>query len=138
MIKKFENFDTQRRLFLDDWRIPRDCAQYMWQRKVDCKIFHEEWDIVRSYGQFVAWVEKNGIPDLVSFDYDLDDVDELKEELPFEDWFNLEENRPYKGTDCLRYLIRKCNDTGTKLPNCIIHSVNPDGCQELKELIYAN
>ena len=61
MIKKFENFDflPTKRLFLDDWRIPRDCATYMWQRKVDCRIFHEEWDVVRSYGQFVAWI---GLP----------------------------------------------------------------------------
>ena len=79
MIKNFENFDyvDTKRLFLDDWRVPTDCAQYMWQRKVDCRIFHKEWDIVRSHGQFVDWIEKNGIPDVVSFDYDLDDVEEL-------------------------------------------------------------
>ncbi len=138
MIKKFENFNTIKRLFLDDWRVPRDCAQYMWQRKVDCRIFHEEWDIVRSYGQFVKWIDENGIPDLVSFDYDLDDVEELKEDLPIEEWFNLDENRAYKGTDCLRYLIRKCSEVGSTLPECIVHSANPDGCDELKQLIEAN
>jgi hypothetical protein len=139
MIKNFENFDLlpTTRLFLDDWRNPKDCAQYMWQRRVDCRIFHEEWDIVRSYGQFVNWIDKNGIPDVVSFDYDLDDVEELKEELPIEEWFNLDENRAYKGTDCLRYLIKKCRDSNIKLPNCIIHSANPDGCDELKQLINA-
>jgi hypothetical protein len=140
MIKNFENFDflPTTRLFLDDWRMPKDCAQYMWQRRVDCRIFHEEWDIVRSYGQFVNWIDKNGIPDVVSFDYDLDDVEELKEELPIEEWFNIEENYSYKGTDCLRYLIRKCSEIGRTLPKCIIHSANPDGCDELKQLIDAN
>ena len=110
----------------------------MWQRKVDCRIFHEEWDVVRSHGQFVAWIESNGIPDVVSFDYDLDDVEELKEDLPIEEWFNLDDNRAYKGTDCMRYLIRKCSEVGSTLPECIVHSANPDGCDELKQLIEAN
>ena len=140
MIKNFENFDflPTKRLFLDDWRVPKDCAQYMWQRRVDCRIFHEEWDIVRSYGQFIDWIEKNGIPSVVSFDYDLDDVEELKEDLPIEEWFDLEENRAYNGADCLRYLIRKCREDKRPLPQCIIHSANPDGCDEMKELVAAN
>jgi hypothetical protein len=140
MIKNFENFDflPTKRLFLDDWRVPKDCAQYMWQRRVDCRIFHEEWDIVRSHGQFIDWIEKNGIPSVVSFDYDLDDVEELKEDLPIEEWFDLEENRAYNGADCLRYLIRKCRDDKRPLPQCIIHSANPDGRDEMKELVAAN
>jgi hypothetical protein len=68
----------------------------------------------------------------------LDDVEELKEDLPIEEWFNIEENYSYKGTDCLRYLIRKCQEVGSVLPKCIIHSANPDGCDELKQLIDAN
>ena len=117
-----------KRLFLDDWRIPRDCATYMWQR-TDCRIYHEEWDIVRSYGQFVEWIEKNGVPDLVKFDYDLADVDELKEELPIEEWFNLDENRVYTGLDCVEFLLDFCNKNDFKFTEYVIHSVNTDGCE---------
>jgi hypothetical protein len=122
-------------LFLDDWRIPRDCAQYMWQRKVNCTIFHQEWDIVRSHGQFIKWIETNCVPDLVSFDYDLADVEELKEELPIEEWFSLDENRVWTGLDCAKYLLNYCKENNIKFPDYIIHSVNPDGVEKIKKLL---
>jgi hypothetical protein len=127
-----------KRLFLDDWRIPKDCAQYMWQRKVNCTIFHEDWIIVRSYGQFISYIKTNGIPDLVSFDYDLADVEELKESLPFEDWFNLDEDRVYTGADCVKFLLHYCKENNLKFPEYIIHSVNPDGCEEIKNFLCKN
>ena len=124
-----------KRLFIDDWRVPRDCATYMWQRKVNCTIFHEDWDIVRSYGQFINWIEKNGVPNLVAFDYDLADVEELKEELDIEEWFSLDENRVWTGLDCAKYLLNYCKENNIKFPDYIIHSVNPDGVEEIKKLL---
>ena len=44
-----------KKLYLDDIRIPQT----------------EGWDIVRSYDDFVNWIEMNGLPDVVSFDHDL-------------------------------------------------------------------
>ena len=123
-----------KRLFLDDWRIPRDCATYMYHR-ADCRIFHEEWDIVRSYGQFIKWIEDNGVPDLVAFDYDLADVAELKESLPIEEWFDLDEGRVYTGLDCVKFLLNYCNDRNIKFPEYVIHSANPDGSEEIKNLL---
>lgn len=128
-------FAIMKRLFLDDWRIPQDCAQYMWQRKVNCTIFHEEWNIVRSYGKFTKWIEINGVPDLVAFDYDLADVEELKEELSIEEWFDLNENRVYTGLDCAKFLLNYCKINNLEFPEYIIHSVNPDGIEEIKNLI---
>jgi hypothetical protein len=129
-------FAIMKRLFLDDWRIPRDCATYMWQRKVNCTtIFHEDWNIVRSYGQFIKWIETNGIPDLVAFDYDLADVEELKEELSIEEWFDLDNNRVYTGFDCAKFLLNYCKKNNLKFPDYIIHSANPDGTEEIKKLL---
>lgn len=128
-------FAIMKRLFLDDWRIPRDCATYMWQRKVNCTIFHEDWDIVRSYGQFIKWIETNGVPNLVAFDYDLADVEELKEELPIEEWFSLDKNRVWTGLDCAKYLLNYCKENNKKFPDYIIHSVNPDGVEKIKKLL---
>lgn len=123
-----------KRLFLDDWRIPRDCATYMWQR-TDCRVFHEEWEIVRSYGQFVKWIMKNGLPHLVSFDYDLADVEELKENLPIEEWFDINENRIYTGLDCALFLLEYCREMNLELPMYIIHSANPDGTTAIKNIL---
>lgn len=123
-----------KRLFLDDWRVPADCATYMW-RRTDCRIFHEDWDIVRSYGQFAKWIEENGVPDLVAFDYDLADVEELKAELPFEEWFSLDENRAYTGLDCAKLLLGFCEKNGFEFPEYVIHSANPDGAEEIKKLL---
>lgn len=125
-----------KRLFLDDWRIPRDCATYMYHR-ADCRIFHEEWEIVRSYGEFSRWVESNGAPGLVAFDYDLADVAELKAELPIEDWFSIEEERVYTGLDCARHLLEYCSERRLPFPEYVIHSANPDGAEEIKALLEA-
>ena len=124
-----------KRLFLDDWRIPIDCTTYMWQRKADCRDYHEDWTVARSFGQFARYIDSMGIPDLVSLDYDLADVEELKESLDIEEWFSLAENRIYTGADCLAHLIARCRKEGRPLPKIYIHSANPDGSDELKEMI---
>lgn len=69
-----------RRLFLDDIRVPLDCpkAHYMTYRRIDLRIYHEDWIIVRSHGQFVKWIMENGMPDLISFDHDLGMVQEWR------------------------------------------------------------
>ena len=85
--------------------------------------------------QFIKWIETNGVPDLVAFDYDLADVVELKEELPIEEWFDLDENRVYTGLDCAKFLLNFCKKNNLKLPEYIIHSANPCGSEEIKRLI---
>jgi hypothetical protein len=45
----------KRKLFLDDERLPYDSS----------------WDVVRSFNSFVEYIERNGVPDIISFDHDL-------------------------------------------------------------------
>jgi len=123
------------RLFLDDYRVPIDCARYMYRKGVDCRIYHEEWIIVRSYGQFIKWIVDNGLPEIISFDHDLTDVVELKEDLPIEEWFDLENSREYTGMDCARWLMNYCLETNKPLPKYVIHSSNPDGSKNMEELL---
>lgn len=123
--------DRKYNLFLDDWRTPLDCATYMYQRGVNCTIYHEQWVVVRSYGDFVTHITDNGIPERISFDYDLDDVYELRETLPIHYWFDIDNNRSYTGLDCAKWLLKKSLD---KIPEIIIHSANPDGVVELKKI----
>lgn len=122
-------------LFLDDWRYPIDCAKYMYRFGVDCKIYHEKWVIVRSYGDFIRQINLNGLPNIISFDYDLADVDELRESLNIEDWFNLKENIEYNGFDCAKFLISYCIKNNLNLPKCFIHSSNVEGSKKIKNIL---
>lgn len=56
------NFLKPKRLFLDDIRSIG---------MVYPKTFESDFDIVRSYDDFVAYITKNGLPDFISFDNDL-------------------------------------------------------------------
>lgn len=124
-----------KRLFIDDYRVPVDCAHYMYRRKVDCKIYHEEWEIVRTYKDFCDWITKKGVPDIISFDYDLADNFELREDSPIKNWFSMTEDRVYTGMDCAEWLVNYCMENKLKLPQYIVHSVNPYGCEIIKEFL---
>jgi hypothetical protein len=121
-------------LFLDDARIPIDCATYMYRRGVDCKIYHKDWQIVRSYLQFIKWIEENGLPDFISFDHDLGDAPELRKSLPIEQWFDLENNREYTGMDCAKWLVNYCLDNDKPLPEYAVHSANTAGTKNIDGL----
>lgn len=117
--------------------MPYDCPKhhYMSYRKIDLRIYHEEWEIVRSHGQFIKWITENGLPDLISFDHDLTDDNKLKEELNIEEWFDINNNREYNGLDSTKWLIDYCVDNNLKLPKIVIHSANPDGHENIKKLL---
>jgi hypothetical protein len=122
-------------LFLDDQRVPIDCTKYMYRKGINVSIYYENWNIVRSYLEFVKWVENNGLPDLISFDHDLADVVELRAELPIETWFDLDANKEYTGMDCAKWLVNYCLDNKQKLPKFIVHSSNPAGSDNIESLL---
>lgn len=123
------------RLFLDDNRDPINCATYMYQRGVDCRIYHEEWVIVRSYGQFCDAIKEKGVPAIFAIDHDLADVEELKESLPMEEWFDIKRNKEYTGYDCTLFLLDYLYERGLDKPLCIVHSANPDGAKRIQALL---
>ncbi len=107
----------------------------MTYRKIDLTIYHEEWDIVRSHGQFVKWVEENGLPDLISFDHDLGDDTNLKGVLPIDEWFDIDNNIEYTGMNSAKWLVNYCIDNELKLPEFAVHSANPAGYENIKGLL---
>ncbi len=118
------------KLFLDDIRYPIDCASYMYRDGVDCKIYHEEWVIVRSYKKFVEHITKHGLPDLISFDHDLADISynpELHQETVV--WHEK------TGMDCAGWLVNYCLDNNLKLPRFHVHSANPAGKENIIGLL---
>ena len=109
----------------------RDCinhAKYLSEKGVDIT---KDWKIVRSYNQFRKWITENGVPDVVAFDHDLADVPSLRINLPIEEWFDLEENREYTGTDCARWLVNYCIDNNFSLPEYLVHSSNGEGAKNI-------
>lgn len=119
-----------KRLFLDDERVPIDCATYMYTRGVDCRIYHEEWIAVKNYKQFVAWITENGLPDVISFDHDLADVRYNPATAQ-----TIVVHHEKTGMDCAKWLVDYCLDNKLELPNFMVHSANPAGTDNINGLL---
>lgn len=115
-------------LWLDDLRNPF--------LNIEGRLPKEEGVIswVLNYNQFVDWIVKYGLPDLISFDHDL-----AKEHYtPEYFWDNYSESKKYQewrrksykertGEDCALWLVQYCNINKLDLPKCYVHSANPVG-----------
>jgi len=103
-------------LWLDDIRDP---FMYLWQvqfmpdyiKGVD----HIVW--VKTYEDFVEWIEINGLPDEVFFDHDLGPS-------PMKD-----------GYDAAKWLGNHCIDNNLQIPTFQIQSANPVGAKNIREYL---
>ena len=74
------------------------------------------WVVVRSYKDFVKTIEKEGIPNFISFDHDL----------------GIEEDGTEKtGYDCAKWLVEK----NIVLKGFAVHSANPVGAKNIETLL---
>jgi|688.fasta_scaffold192121_5 hypothetical protein len=112
-----------KKLYLDDVRTPKT----------------EGWDIVRSYDEFVNYIETNGIPDEVSFDHDLSRehtkyyFDNGGHSNP-PDPLGVEFNEK-TGYDSAKWLCEYCWTNGIPLPKWNVHSANPVGRDNIIHLL---
>ena len=83
-------------LWLDDMRDPMYNAQP----------FDGEIVWVRSYAEFTSYINKNGLPDKISFDYSLND-------------------NSYDGISCVKSVIVYCEKNTLAFPKYAIHSTHP-------------
>lgn len=104
-------------LFLDDIRNPIDAPAFTTGRGINPDIYKEKWIVVRDYTQFIDWITKNGLPELISFDHDLGEADERT------------------GMDCAKWLVNYCLDNNLRLPEWAIHSANPVGYDNIRGLL---
>ena len=106
-------------LFLDDIRDPHNVKAALhrgvWEKFPELLA----WDIVRSYDEFVAYIQKNGLPIRIAFDHDLSYEDQNKT-----DYSTFKEKTGY---DCAKWLTEYCMDHDLPLPDFYIHSFNPVG-----------
>lgn len=117
-----KNKSNKRLLFLDDRGKPSDYVNDMSSRDdVDENLYRKEWHIVRSYDEFINWVRQFGVPDLVSFDYDLGD-------------FTTGNVHGFTGLDCAKWLINYCKDNSEPRPKIIVHSTNQEHIDDFATL----
>jgi hypothetical protein len=103
-----------KKLYLDDIRVPKT----------------DGWDIVRTYEDFVEWITKNGIPDEVSFDHDLAEIN--YDPSTFTETFKYHEKTVY---DAAKWLCEYCWTNGLPIPKYNVHSANPVGRDNILQLL---
>jgi len=69
---------------------------------------------VKSYKEFVKWIEVNGLPDGICFDHDLGEEE--------------------SGYDCAKWLVEYCLDNNLSLPKWSMQSANPVGRDNINGL----
>lgn len=114
-------------LFLDDIRFPKDVK---W---IDLPLV--DWVIVRNYEDFKKIIEKQGIPNCISFDRDLiPEHYEICANSSFEK-FNYSAIDKTTGYHCAEFLIEYCIKNKLKLPKYFVHSLNREGKKNIERLL---
>lgn len=124
-------------LFLDDIRIPLDCSKYMIGPNTEIyKLDINEWNVVRSYQEFVDYIEKEGVPDFISFDHDLSDEHYSTKMYENNDSYNelYKDFKEKTGYDCAKWLLNYCSLNSLPIPEFNIHSMNPVGRENIKNI----
>lgn len=132
-------------LYLDDWREPVHTLiskKPIYLKKI---ISENEWVIVRNYHEFIQKIEKDGLPNIVSFDHDLGDNYYFLDKEPMRlilmpkdvifDYVKYEENDERTGYHCAKWLVDYCIDNKLSLPQYIIHSDNEVGTENIRSYL---
>ena len=118
-----------KKLFLDDVR----SAEMVFMNTID-PIYenNNEWEIVRSFNEFVSYIEEKGLPEFISFDHDLD-YDHYK--LENQQDIDYEKMEIKTGFHAAQWLINYCADNKLKLPNFKVHSMNLAGKRNIERIL---
>lgn len=128
-------------LFLDDERNLNDVTWVNLPSKIN-----NDWKVVRNFNEFTLCIASYGMPKFVAFDHDLADCHyavmqkevEASRHTAFVDdehgGLNLTfDYGPEKtGYDCAKWLADYCADNQLKLPDYVVHSLNPVGRQRIE------
>ena len=107
-------------VWIDDIRDPQEST---WQHWIKKNFGTNDFDItwIKSYKEFVDFVDKNGLPSNVSFDHDLGDVEDP--------------NNEKTGYDCAKYIVDYCMDNDRDIPNYRIQSDNGPGRENIDKYL---
>jgi hypothetical protein len=123
-------------LFLDDIRHPYDAFEHTQQTM----FLHKKWEVVKNYNEFIKWITKNGLPELISFDHDLGDTLYTSAHLrndseKSKEWQDAQVHTEKTGYECAKWLIDYCLDNNLKCPKFYCHSMNPVGRDKINSIL---
>lgn len=127
------------KLFLDDIRMPADAWIYSERIKLleKSKTISCAWDIVRNYEDFCEFIDKFGIPSVVSFDHDLCEEHmayyfNFTSQIGFIDYSKL---KTKTGKQCAEYFVEKWKEAGRPSVQVYVHSANRWGRVEIEKTL---
>lgn len=131
-----QSYKNGRFLFLDDIRDPYDVYRYTQQTM----FLQKKWEILRSYTEFVQWITINGLPDYISFDHDLADMENTSPPPSVnndqsKEWQDAHIHNEKTGYECAKWLVDYCLDNNFNCPKFYCHSMNPVGKDKINSLL---
>jgi hypothetical protein len=120
-------------LWLDDLRNPFE-GDWLSYSPIE-KPFDCIW--VKSYNEFVDWINQNGLPEAICFDHDLgmEVALEARAKGMSKRKSRLLKKEEKTGYDCAKWLVEYCLDNKLKLPLYNIQSANPVGKENINGLM---
>lgn len=100
-----------------------------------------DWDIVKSYDEFVEYILKNGLPNIISYDHDLagehyaNGASHEDDEGRRYQGFNYDIVKEKTGYHAVLWLIDYCIENKVKMPESYAHSMNPYGRMKIRSAI---
>lgn len=119
-------------LWLDDIRNPNETNLDGIKHWLVFSPIQEPYEViwVKSYNEFVDWIERNGMPDGICFDHDLADIsynpNNQKSSFVYHE---------KTGFDCAKWLVEHCMDNNCVLPLWNVQSANPVGKENINGLL---
>jgi hypothetical protein len=121
-------------LWLDDYRNPME-GQWLVFSPIPKEDLEVHW--VKSYDQFVEWIEFEGLPDAICFDHDLglQVAIEARSKGMSKRKSRLLKQNEKTGLDCAKWLVNYCINNKLPLPLYAIQSANPIGKENIDKLL---
>jgi len=121
-------------LFLDDERDPYNMPGETEKKNYPAyvnKLLMQDLDFfhAKNFQQFKDIITEHGLPEFISFDHDLGDLDKTETQFTYMD----EVKRENTGVTCAAWLIDYCMDNHIWLPKFAVHSANPSGGQNITQ-----
>lgn len=111
-------------LALDDVRTIEMIANYA-PKELKSMYYDNKWDIVRDYNEFIDYIMENGVPDVISFDHDLDSEH-------YDGSIDIASYIEHTGYDATKWLIDYCRTYNVPFPEAYCHSANPVGKENIE------
>jgi hypothetical protein len=126
-------------LFLDDIRFPEKANIFEKGKTLFelSGIKHEDWIIVRNYEEFVFVINQLGLPKVVSLDHDLH-RSHMEYYFNFVQKYGVIDYNDLKvptGKQCAEFLMEKWVEDGKPEIKAFVHSANPHGTQNIKNVV---